>query len=473
MTFVLLSFALSCSGDDGKGGGDTVDRCAGVDCGNGVCVNDGESAVCQCDPGYVDEGLTCVPEGGDADADVDDIDDDGVANDADNCPAYPNADQDVAACTSHAVSGGPLGRFVPALLHDGQVLLLAVYDPGTSDWSPQAWLFDPDTETFHATNGPPVGDHHSGAAITLQDGRVLVAGGESLEDLHRVEIYDPSTGTFSAGPDLPQGGFYPALVLLEDGGVLFVGGQDDGTPVLTTTIFDGASYDPAGSLPAEGPLPLGLAAIRLDDGRVLVTGGTASCGAADPPSNAAALYDPVADDWSLSAGHLAAPRWLHGMSRLPDGKVLVFGGVRGACGEDPLLFDPSSTEEIYDPETDSFSRLPGNSNLHLLGGTVALADGTGFAAGGFSAPDGTPLADTSRYLEDGVADDALFLPQPLATPRAWNIGSLVLLQDGSVLVPGGSTGEFDYTAGSDRVFPYYDVVIDGDHDGIVDAVDFN
>lgn len=44
-------------------------------------------------------------------------------------------------------------------------------------------------------------------------------------------------------------------------------------------------------------------------------------------------------------GSLAQARWGHAVAPLPDGRVLIFGGVGGADGEDPLWRTP----EIYDP----------------------------------------------------------------------------------------------------------------------------
>ena len=57
---------LGACGDDQAQG-----PCAGVDCrGHGDCIDEGASARCNCDDGYVAVGLSCV-EGGDSDSDVD------------------------------------------------------------------------------------------------------------------------------------------------------------------------------------------------------------------------------------------------------------------------------------------------------------------------------------------------------------------------------------------------------------------
>lgn len=70
-----LFFAVACGGEDAG----STDPCAGVECsGHGVCHAEGPSASCFCDPGWVPQGLTCEPGGGDSDVDGDsDADSDG------------------------------------------------------------------------------------------------------------------------------------------------------------------------------------------------------------------------------------------------------------------------------------------------------------------------------------------------------------------------------------------------------------
>jgi hypothetical protein len=56
--WILALFLGGCGEDAGPG-----DPCAAIDCGNGDCVALGGAASCDCDDGYVDQGLTCVAEG--------------------------------------------------------------------------------------------------------------------------------------------------------------------------------------------------------------------------------------------------------------------------------------------------------------------------------------------------------------------------------------------------------------------------
>jgi hypothetical protein len=72
----------------------------------------------------------------------------------------------------------------------------------------------------------------SHAAATLADGRVLVIGGlvpdnggpATIDDA-TTEIYDPASGTFSPGPDLTVARYNHSAVTLNDGRVLVIGGQ--------------------------------------------------------------------------------------------------------------------------------------------------------------------------------------------------------------------------------------------------------
>src|SRR5262245_17132323 len=95
-------------------------------------------------------------------------------------------------------------------------------------------------------------------AVRLNDGRVLVVGGETddLTGLSSAELYDPVTGTWSTTGDMTSGGW---AALLHDG----------------TVLVRGAVYDPAsGTWTATGPMVSddgpGATATVLRDGKVLV-----------------------------------------------------------------------------------------------------------------------------------------------------------------------------------------------------------
>ena len=98
------------------------------------------------------------------------------------------------------------------------------------------------------------------------------------------------------------------------------------------------------------------AAARLEDGRVVVSGGQVG-GAASADVE---IFDPVAGT-STFAATMAAPRAWHASSRLADGRVLIVGG---ATADGSAL----ATAEIFDPETSSVS--PGWNDGDGADGTV-------------------------------------------------------------------------------------------------------
>ena len=121
-------------------------------------------------------------------------------------------------------------------LGDGRVLICG----GTSTGNvggvvSSAELYDPASQRFTPTGSMTV--PRQGHTITmLQDGRVLIAGGVRnigfRSELASAEIYDPSTGSFSAtgSMSVPREGH--TATILRDGRVLIVGGSDNGTHTL-------------------------------------------------------------------------------------------------------------------------------------------------------------------------------------------------------------------------------------------------
>ena len=123
------------------------------------------------------------------------------------------------------------------LLLNGKVLITGGADPTRpNSYTPlaSAELFDPNTGTFTATGNMTTG-HISSSATLLADGRVLITGGNVLDDgtgalanqLGVAELYDPSTGTFTATGNMvrPQAG--NTSTLLNSGKVLISGTCQD------------------------------------------------------------------------------------------------------------------------------------------------------------------------------------------------------------------------------------------------------
>lgn len=233
-------------------------------------------------------------------------------------------------------SGGRGDYPAVVVLPDGRALSIGGghYDTNYEDTS----IYDPATNQWTTPTNYPW--FISGnAATVLADGRVLSAGGRaSLGDLgsrllDAVYVYDVAANRWSPVASLPAPRGSARAVTLQDGRVLLAGGDPDPS---------GLVYDPASDRwTATGPLPAGAvpaALVLLPDGRALAVGGT------EPGSGttSAALYDPATNGWT-NAGPLLVQRGrTFTATALADGRVLVAGG------EFPSRTQLSSTE-IWSP----------------------------------------------------------------------------------------------------------------------------
>lgn len=171
------------------------------------------------------------------------------------------------------------------LLNDGLVLLVGGRNNSCTGTCPvfslaSAEIFNPATGTYMAT-GPLNISRHNHTATLLADGRVLVIGGETTEDLgtgssevQQAEIYDPATGMFSYyGNMLITRGRHTAT-LLNNGKLLIMGGEiRSGAQTASTELLDIAS-----GVSTPGPelneTHIRAHAIRLATGEVVLLGGS-------------------------------------------------------------------------------------------------------------------------------------------------------------------------------------------------------
>ena len=237
------------------------------------------------------------------------------------------------------------------LLQAGKVLIVGGFNAG---FVTTAALFDPATDTWSRTSGPLLTGAERRAAL-LQDGTVLVTGGSNDADLSfgvpNTELYDPIAGLwrFAMGLHVPRNGH--SATLLPDGRVLVAGGDSlQGSAETTFGGFFPANntaelFDPAaGSWTTVSNLAAGRSghtATLLPNGEVLVAGGyTFSPPKSGVITKSSERYEPSGAVW-LGAGDLNAARSAHTATLLPNGKVLVVGGY-GAGG-------PLKSAELYGP----------------------------------------------------------------------------------------------------------------------------
>jgi len=192
---------------------------------------------------------------------------------------------------------------------------------------------------------------------TLPDGRILVFGGDWLQD-NSTTLYNPSTGMTSTTTIHPVNSAsdvtYPFDFVAPDGRVFYAGAE--GMP--DSDLWDGYYFDPlmfawdGAPNDQDSTIPGGSAAM-FAAGQIMKSGGCSSmssrCDAMDGAERID-LTDPGLPQWELTCS-MNHPRHFHTLTVLPDGTVLATGGNTrgngsryGRCAtlEGPANCDPDN-----------------------------------------------------------------------------------------------------------------------------------
>src|SRR3954453_21229573 len=141
-------------------------------------------------------------------------------------------------------------------------------------------------------------------ATLLNDGRVLVAGGNNSRPLDSARLYDPATGRWSSAAPMNVAREGDGAVVLRSGKVLVAGGV---TPSADTASATGAY------------------------------------------TRTAEIYDPARNTWARTQS-MGTARFQPTMTVLQDGRVLVAGGSGDIdTGSGTIAAASLATAEIYDP----------------------------------------------------------------------------------------------------------------------------
>jgi hypothetical protein len=259
------------------------------------------------------------------------------------------------------------------LLANGKVLIVGGRNSAsacTQCSSRTAELYDPATQTFSPT-GSMSTERSFHAAVLLQDGRVLVAGGASdlAGSSSTVEIYDPLTGQFSAGGSMSAQRVQHTATLLGNGHVLLAGGEGTSSIPFSADIFDPASgqFVEAGIAPRSRN---GHSATILADGRVLLGGG----GAGNLPYFQSRIFNPKNNSVSPDIA-IFVPRMFHTATMLGGAteQILLTGGRTSTNNRE-------DTSEIF--ESGGFRPTVSMNRARSGHAATLLADGSVLITGG-------------------------------------------------------------------------------------------
>jgi Domain of unknown function (DUF1929)/Glyoxal oxidase N-terminus len=321
-----------------------------------------------------------------------------------------------------------------ALLTNGNVLLWT-YSLHRDTGPTIAKIYNPTTLTVVDASPTFDVDFYCGGMTFLSDGTLFDTGGQDENGVSRggvqnTEFFDSTNSTWTQGPDMTYGRWYPTNVLMPDGTVLILSGFDSEG---TTNVHAMEQYDPVTDtisvLPSSANTPQNTDTYpRM---HILPTGQIFNSGQRSDTQ----MYDPVAQKWSFVSNSNFGKRQ-EGTSVLLPGleKVLAAGGTHtqnagGATNTAELIdFTKTKPEWAY---TGSMTYARYNHNL------VLLADGTVLAVGG----------NTSGIYNSPVEPAELFNPSTgkwtvMASQQANRAhhSVAVLLPDGSVLSAGSDSG---------------------------------
>ena len=252
-------------------------------------------------------------------------------------------------------------------------------------------------------------------ATLLASSKVLIAcGDDGTTSLTDSELYDPASAKFTETGAMSIGRDQCTATLLANGKVLIAGGFQL-LPDFSGSVLDTAEiYDPASGLfsstvtmtsARQGPT-----ATLLPDGKVLITGGV------DNNQNVldtAELYDPVTGEFS-AAGHMTTSRYAHLAAVLGDGDVLIAGGIDNAGSS-------LASAEIFDANSGSFGAIAAMPRDRFRVGATVLTSSTILIAGGYTQCPSSALSFCEKPVSTALIfdhkTDTFRSIAPMTSPR--------------------------------------------------------
>lgn len=260
-------------------------------------------------------------------------------------------DPETGALTRGASMGRPRNQHAATRVGDGRIVIVggsSVVDIGLPGPTRDVEVYDPASDTFSFVGELPE-VMVDPCATALPDGTALALDDCSPDGCAPV-VVDPDSGVSTIPSYAPTHRYDIDVdcVTLQDGRVLLVGGEDElGEPVNQAEIFDPAlgSFELVDGMVSTRDRTSELIAIA-DGSEVLIVGGA---GEGQP---VAEVYEVSSNSFRAVTGDVAN-RNRHTLTRLGDGRVLVAGGQTVIDGAIVYV----TALDVFDPESGTIAAL--------------------------------------------------------------------------------------------------------------------
>jgi hypothetical protein len=181
-------------------------------------------------------------------------------------------------------------------------------------------------------------------------------------------------------------------------------------------------------------------ATLLDDGRVLVIGGGSFTTDGFETFKRAEIWNPAMGTFR-PAGRLARPRLCHSSTRLPDGRVLVIGGLMNRAKSEATRSKAHRSAEVRDPFDHSFDPVGSLTVISGCNTAGLLPEGRVLVVG--SGDTDPEASETAEVAETWDPTTGSFSPAgSLIGARSGH--TVTILPDSRALVIGGVDESGDY-----------------------------
>jgi hypothetical protein len=310
---------------------------------------------------------------------------------------------------------------------------------GTSSLITQVERFDPLTGALTTPLSVVQRDSAVQAQVGTLSPQVVVLGGTMGTDGAKIiEVLDADSYSRVDFSDMARVGL--TATSLSDGNIVVIGGRTPGA----APVGDISLITQTNSMLVIQPLPKlaharsGHTATRLGEDAsapVLIAGGVDAQG----PVAEAELFKPLAQALAMNfTQSMAIARSGHVATLMPDGSVLIIGGLDGN-GAPIASIERFSIDGGFS-EAAALRNEAGDETGLVDFATTVLPGGRILLTGGRAAPDGRPL-DTAHIIQlNPLGGTVEVVPTDrLAFARAGH--QAVALCDGTVLITGGTGGE--------------------------------